>query len=89
MYYVNAQQANANGWNRDQGESSWNSNWVDQTDKDIAQQVSDDQMPGWQSIDSEDDGDHYKVHMRDEHGHFKTVMIDHQFRAMRTIDGYC
>jgi hypothetical protein len=89
MYYTNAQQGNTNDWNHNQADSGWSNDWNDQTDRYQAQLASDNQIPGWQSFDAQDDGDYYKVHMRDGDGHFKTVLIDHHFKAMRTIDGYC
>lgn len=86
MYYDIPQQTNTNSW---QPNSAIVQDQSHQQSRQRAQQVASQRLPGWRTVDIDDDGDQYRVHVRDGNGHFRTVTMDGNMNVTQEEDGYC
>jgi hypothetical protein len=84
MHYDIPQQTN-NNW---QPNGVAVQNQSDQNGRNRAEQTAS-QRTGWQAIDTQDDGNQYRVHVRDGSGHFKTLTMDRNMNVTQEADGYC
>lgn len=85
MYYSTTTLPNTNSWQN----ISQVQNWQNQQNRNYASELAGNWAPGWSVVDVQDTGNQYKVHFRDNHGHYKTVFMDHSFRYQQTQDRYC
>ena len=86
MMYTNpSQNYNSNNWQP----AAQVSNWSGYGNSDYANQMAQGWYPSWQVVDSVHIGRHYKIHMRDMDGDYRTVMMDDNYNMMRSMPGYC
>lgn len=87
MYYIHTTQADTNNWQRTYQVQNWQHHRDCDRAASIARYWAHDR--DWDVIDTQHMGHYYKVHLRDNHGHFRTIIVDRDFHVLSSENRYC